>query len=326
MMPFGLTNTPATFQALMNLVLQPFLRRFVLVFLNDILMYISWSEHLHHICLVQCTLQEHRLFLKRSKCSLGTQKVWLTWVMSSVLTAWPWMQKWCHIPGWYYRRFIKNYSALTSPLTQKGCSGSFLHLSAEALITAPILQIPDFNKSFIVECDASKSGFGVGSGAIAFFSRLIAARHLKLAVYERKLIGLVQTMKHWRSYLWGREFLVRKDHHSLKFLLDQCLSTIPQHQWASKFKPGHANVVANSLSRHEAFSAPQFDLFDEILQAIVEDQALEPLKGKAKDGTGRLVHASIISTIHDSGHEGIQKMLQRLKADFFIPQIALKFE
>jgi hypothetical protein len=59
-------------------------------------------------------------------------------------------------------------------------------------------------------------------------------QHTKLAAYERELIGLAQTICHWRAYLWGRSFLVRIDHYSLKFLLDQCPSMIPQHQWASK--------------------------------------------------------------------------------------------
>jgi hypothetical protein len=69
---------------------------------------------------------------------------------------------------------------------------------------------------------------------VAFFSRAIAPHHAKLAAYERELIGLVQAIKHWRPYLWGHHFLIHTDHYSLKFLLDQRLSTTPHHQWASK--------------------------------------------------------------------------------------------
>ena len=118
-----------------------------------------------------------------------------------------------------------------------------------------------------------------GTGAIAFFSRAIAPRHAKLAAYERELIGLVQAVKHWRPYLWGREFVVRTDHQSLKYLLDQRLSTIPQHHWVAKllgfdfrveYKPGAANVVADALSRRDeeasatmaVLSTPSFALFD----------------------------------------------------------------
>jgi len=77
-----------------------------------------------------------------------------------------------------------------------------------------------------VECDASSTGFGAvlhqGAGPIAFFSRMIAPRHAKIAAYERELIGLVTAVKHWRT------FLIWSDHYSLKYILDQRLSTIPQ--------------------------------------------------------------------------------------------------
>jgi hypothetical protein len=69
---------------------------------------------------------------------------------------------------------------------------------------------------------------------VTFFSRPIAPRHANLAVYEHELIGLVQAIWHWRLFLWGRPFVVRTDHFSLKFLLDQCLSMTPQHQWVSR--------------------------------------------------------------------------------------------
>jgi hypothetical protein len=118
--------------------------------------------------------------------------------------------------------------------------------------------MPDFDKLFIVDCDVSGVGFSVvlhqGAGPVTFFSRLFAARHLKLAAYERDLIGLVQAVRHWRPYLWGRRFLVRTDHFSLKYLLDQRLSTVSQHQWISKlfgfdftveYRPGRLNTVAD---------------------------------------------------------------------------------
>jgi hypothetical protein len=91
-------------------------------------------------------------------------------------------------------------------------------------------------------------------------SRSSAARHLKLTAYERELTGLVQAVRHWRPYLWGRQFLVRTDHFRLKYLLDQRLSTVPQHQWISKmfgfdftveYRPGRLNTVADALSRRD---------------------------------------------------------------------------
>ena len=98
--------------------------------------------------------------------------------------------------------------------------------------------MPDFECQFVVDYDAFGTGFGAvlhqGAGPLAFFSRPFASRHIKLAAYERELIGLVQAVRHWRPYLWGRRFTMRTDHYSLKFLLDQCLSRSPNiTAWAS---------------------------------------------------------------------------------------------
>ena len=115
-----------------------------------------------------------------------------------------------------------------------------------------------------MECDASTHGFGAvllqDLHPITFFSRPAAPRHQSLAAYERELIGLVLAIRHWRPYLWGRRFLVRTDHFSLKFLLDQRLATIPQHHWVRKllgfdfsmeYKAGNTNTVADALSRRD---------------------------------------------------------------------------
>ena len=174
----------------------------------------------------------------------------------------------------YYRRFIKDFGTIAAPLTQLLRKDSFIWTEIattafdklkHALSTAPILHLLDFGKLFIVDCDASGTCcFGAvlhqGAGPIAFYSKLFAQRHLKIAAYERELIGLVQAVRHWRPYLWGRRFTVRTDHYALKFMLDQRLSTVPQHQWVSKlfgfdfsveYRPGKLNTVADALSRKE---------------------------------------------------------------------------
>ena len=152
--------------------------------------------------------------------------------------------------------------------------------------------MPDFDKQFVVGYDASGAGFVAvlhqDARPLAFFSGPFAARHLKLATYERELIGLVQAVRHWRPYLWGHHFLVCTYHYSLKFLLDQRLSIVPQHQWISKlfgfdfaveYRPGRLNIVADALSRRGmeegptavpaayTLSGPMFALFDDIRRA-----------------------------------------------------------
>jgi hypothetical protein len=259
-MPFGLCNAPANFQALMNDVLRPYLHMFVLVFFDDILIYsTSWVAHLQRVGLVLSALRAHSLFLKRSKCSFGAFSVaYLGHIISvegvamdsdkvAAVAAWPVPRSPCGVRGFlglagYYRKFIKDFSSIAAPLTRllrkeafvwdEEAAEAFARLK-RALSSAPVLQMLDFERQFIVNCDASGTGFGAvlhqGAGPLAFFSRPFAARHGKLAAYERELIGLVQAVRHWRSYLWGRRFLVRTDHYNLKFLLDQRLSTVPQH-------------------------------------------------------------------------------------------------
>jgi hypothetical protein len=100
---------------------------------------------------------------------------------------------------------------------------------------------------------------------VAFFNKLIAERHAKLAAYERELIGLVHVVCHWRPYLWGCPFLIKTDHFCLKIFLDQHLSTILQHQWASKLLG--------------------FQLFDDMRQEIDGDPDFCMLHDEAVAGT-----------------------------------------
>jgi hypothetical protein len=223
-MPFGLSNASATFQTLMNTVLHPFLRRFVLV---DILIYSStWSEHLHHLRTVFTALSDHSLVLKRYKCSFGAASTsYLGHLISAegvamdvakVQAVVDWLpprsvralREFLGLVG-YYRKFIKSYGEIAAPLTallkKNGFSWTdqttttFLHLK-KALNTAPVLTLPDLGQDFTIECDASGAGFGVvlhqGAGLVAFFSRALAPRHRDLTAYERELIGLVHAVRH----------------------------------------------------------------------------------------------------------------------------------
>lgn len=390
-MAFGLCNAPATFQALMNDVLRPFLRRFVLVFFDDILIYSrTWADHLRHIRAVFDVLQQHRLFLKHAKCAFAASSVaYLGHVVSAAGVAmdptkvqavrdWPQLRSARAVRGFlglagYYRKFVHNYGTIAAPLTallrKEGFSWSPEAAAAfaalkDAVTSAPVLALPDFTKLFVVECDASSHGFGAvlvqDSHPIAFFSRPVAPRHRALAAYERELIGLVHAIRHWRPYLWGRHFVVKTDHYSLKYLLDQRLSTIPQHHWVGKllgfdfaveFKPGHSNAVADALSRRDTpedsavlvLSAPRFDFIDRLRQAHATDPALLALQDEIRAGSrplpwalvdglvqhnGRLylpptspLLQEVLVAVHDEGHEGVQRTLHRLRRDFHFPNM-----
>jgi hypothetical protein len=133
----------------------------------------------------------------------------------------------------YYQKFIREFGIIVVPLTRLLRRDAFawdddgamaFRALKVVLTTEPVLQMSDFNKPFTVDTDASGSGFDVvlhqGVGPLTFFSRPFAAHHLKLAAYERELIGVVQAVRHWRSYLWGHHFVIHTDHFSLKYLLD----------------------------------------------------------------------------------------------------------
>jgi len=195
---------------------------------------------------------------------------------------------------------------------------------------------------------------------VAFFSRLVALRHRALATYERELIGLVHAVRHWRPYLWGHRFVVKTDHYSLKYLLDQRLATIPQHHWvgkllgfdfAVKYKPGTANTVADALSRRDtaeegallALSAPRFDFLSRLRLLHATDPALVALREEIVSGARRapwsvvddmvqfagrlyippaspLLQEIMVATDED-GHEGVQRTLHRLRRDFHFPNM-----
>jgi hypothetical protein len=186
-MSFGLSNAPATFQALMNDVLHPFLRRFMLVFFDDILIYsTSWSEHLQHVGLVFTTLRAHGPLLKRSKCSFGALSVaYLSHVISTdgvamdsdkvaAVASWPLPRSPRGVRGvlglaGYYRKFIRDFSSIAAPLTRLLWKEAFVWTAEAdkafaalkwALSSAPVLQMPDFECQFVVYCDASGTGFG----------------------------------------------------------------------------------------------------------------------------------------------------------------------
>jgi hypothetical protein len=118
-----------------------------------------------------------------------------------------------------------------------------------------------------MECDVSSSSFGAvlhqGTRSVAL-NVPITVHHTKLTAYERELISIVYVVHHWRPYLWGHAFVIKTGHYSIKFLLDQRLSTILQHQWASKllqfnfqveYKRGTTNVVVDALSRRDTETA-----------------------------------------------------------------------
>ena len=264
-MPFGLCNAPSSFQSTMNTLFGPFLRRFVIVFFDDILVYsASFQDHLQHLEQTFQVLLQNQFVLKLSKCSFAqTQVEYLGHIVSnrgvepvaskiSVIQQWPpprttkALRSFLGLAG-FYRRFIRGYATIAAPLVKATTSDPLQWTSItqnafdqlkEALSTAPVLSLLDFTKPFTLETDAS----GVGMGAVlsqqghplAFFSKPFTPKLLRSSTYVRELCAITTAVKKWRQYLLGHHFTIIIDHRSLKEFLGQVIQTPEQHMYMAR--------------------------------------------------------------------------------------------
>jgi len=334
-MPFGLTNAPATFQSLMNHIFQGWLRKFVLVFFDDILVYSpDWSSHLQHLETVLQVLQKEHLFAKLSKCSFGATNInYLGHTISNagfakeedkirVVKDWPKPTSLKLLRGFlgltgYYRRFIRNYASLATPLTDMLKKDNFKWTTAaedafmklkEALTSSPVLALPNFTQPFTLETDAS----GIGIGAVllqqahpvAYCSKKLSTRQQKQSAYARELYAITQAIAKFRHYLLGHKFTIKIDQKSLKELLDQSLHTPEQQQWFPKFlgydftiqyKPGKENVVVDALSRcmSMAIFEPVNQWLQDIQARIKEDPELQIIMAKLDSEPKTVKHFAV---------------------------------
>ena len=247
-MPFGLTNAPSTFQALMNEVFKEQLRRYVLVFFDDILVYsTTWEDHLKHLKFILAILKKNNIFVKRGKCKFGQTAVqYLGHIISqdgvcvdpekvSAMVQWPQprspraMRGFLGLTG-YYRKFIQDYGKIAAPLTQMLRKNSYqwsdkavtaFEKLKNAMTRAPVLALPDFARQFVVECDACGSGIGAvlrQERPIAFYSQALHGKNLMMSTYEKEMLALVMVVCKWKHYLLGRKFVVRTDQRSLQYI------------------------------------------------------------------------------------------------------------
>jgi hypothetical protein len=307
-LPMGLTNAPAAFMSLMENTFREELDKFVLVFLDDILIYsTSFAQHERHLRVVLQRLRDKKLYAKLSKCQffrgeveflghyVGRAGIRMVEGKVTAVQEWPTpttqkeVEQFIGLAG-YYRRFIRDFSKIASPLTElcgtlkkkKGASKpplkrfvwgtkqeeAFARLKA-AITTAPCLAIPDDSKPFVVHCDASGYATGAvlmqehddGMRPIAFLSKKMVGAERRYPVHEQELLAILNALKAWRHYLGGRPFTVITDHQSLQYVETSAMATPRQMRWAAwlsefdftvKYARGDTNIAADALSRAAA--------------------------------------------------------------------------
>ncbi|KAI2658160.1 Transposon Tf2-6 polyprotein [Labeo rohita] len=276
-MPFGLANSPSYFQAFVNEVFRDMLNRWVIVYMDDILIFSNTrSDHIQHVRVVLQRLIQHRLY---AKCLFHQERIaFLGYVISpegvamddskvNAVRNWPCpktlkeLQRFLGFAN-FYRRFIRNFSSIAAPLTSMIKKGSTrLSWSPDALqafqdlrqrfTTAPILRHPDPQVPFVVEVDASSTG----SGREKIWQRE--------DVGNRELLAIKLALEEWRHWLEGARhpFIILTDHKNLEYLRTARVLNHRQARWALFFtrfnfiinyRPGSQNTKADALSRvHE---------------------------------------------------------------------------
>ena len=293
-MPMGLANSPATFQRLMDQVLGNRRFEYALVYLDDVMVHsTSFDDHMAHLESVLECLREASLAVKLKKCSFAqSSTVYLGHVISergiepepAKLDAVRELLPPTDVKGirmflgfvGYYRKFIQNFSAVAKPLNallRKNVAwvwgveqqDSWEALRA-ALLTAPILQMPDYSKTFTIRTDASYLGLGAcilqGDGEsrhpIAYASRSLKPAETRYTATEIECLGMKWAINTFRPYIHGRRFILETDHIALKWLrtvqhtnsrLIRTALDLQQYDMEIVHRPGIMMYDADALSR-----------------------------------------------------------------------------
>ena len=262
-MPFGLTNAPATFCNLMSDVFRDILDKFVVVYLDDIVVYSeSMEEHWGHLREVLDRLREHKLYVKQEKCEFGLEEisflghrighgeVRMEESKVKAVVEWPTPTRVTELRSFlglanYYRKFIHGYSHVVSPLTDllrknqswawsEPCQAAFDKLKV-AISSEPILKLPDFSQPFEVVTDASDKAVGgvlqQGGHPIAFESWKLKDAETRYSTHEKEMLAVVHCLRVWRVYLLGVKFIVITDNVANTFFKTQKKLSPRQARW-----------------------------------------------------------------------------------------------
>ncbi|CAI7854072.1 unnamed protein product, partial [Closterium sp. NIES-54] len=340
-LPFGLTNAPATFMGLMNDIFRPFLDRFVIVFLDDILIFsTSLEEHAQHLRIVLDTLCHHRLYAKLSKCTFARSSIgFLDHVISSkgiamdpakvqCLADWPAPRTVAELQSFiglakYYRKFVFKFSHICAPLTDLFREGATFQWGRpqqtafnsikSALTSAPVLTVADPSRPYFIWTDASDVAVGAilcqdhghGMQPLAFESRKLQPAERNYATHDRELLAIVHAIKTWRCYVELQPVTVYTDHRPLQHLKTQPVLSRRQARWVEfleQFVPS-LQIIYRPGKLNPA------DIFVTKTICVPADCSLRQL---------------LLSEYHDTvtrSHFGVEKTYARLSNDYHWPRM-----
>ncbi|EOY26510.1 DNA/RNA polymerases superfamily protein [Theobroma cacao] len=305
-MLFGLTNAPAVFMDLMNRVFHPYLDKFVIVFIDDIL--------LKEVVFLGHVVSGAGIYVDPKKIEAILQ-----WEQPRTVTE---IRSFLGLVG-YYRRFVQRFSLIAAPLTRltrKGvkfewddvCENRFQELK-NRLTSAPILTLSVSEKEFVVYSDAPKLGLGCvlmqDEKVIAYASRQLMKHETNYLTHDLELAAVVFALKIWRHYLYGERCRIFFDHKSLKYLLTQKELNLRQRRWLELIKdydlvidyhPGKANVVTDALSRKSSSSLAT--LRSSYFPMLLEMKSLGIQLNNGEDGTllaSFVVRPSLLNQIRE---------------------------
>ncbi|GJW89019.1 putative reverse transcriptase domain-containing protein [Tanacetum coccineum] len=306
-MPFGLTNAPAVFMDLMNRVCRPYLDKFVIVFIDDILIYSKTKEeHDAHLRLILELLKKEELYAKFSKCDFWLSKIskpMMKLTQKSVKFNWG----------------EKEETAFQT-LKQKLCS-------------APILALPEGSENFVVYCDASHKGLGAvlmqKEKVIAYASRQLKIQEKNYTAHDLELGAVVFALKMWRHYVYGTKYIMFTNHKSLQHILDQKELNMRRRKWLEllsnydselRYHPGKENVV--EARKEENYETE--DLCGMIKNLEPRANGMLYLKNRGWIPCFGDLRALIMHESHKSKysiHPGSDKMYQDLKKLYWWPNM-----
>lgn len=317
-MPMGLCNAPATFQSLMNRIFYDCVDVFMVVYMDDLLIFSKDEKsHLEHLNTVLSRLKDHKLYVSPKKCDFMKSEIsFLGMIVGKggikvdpkkveVLKNWPKPNSLTDVRSFmgllqFFRRFIKDFSKLSAPLTnltKKGegilkwdikCDEAFESLK-KAITSAPILVSPDWKKPFRGHIDASNTSVGgtltqlddCGKDkVIAFFSKKLNPAELNYTTNDKELLGLIYFLQRFRCYLEGSNFEIFTDNQVLKSFFTKPKLSRREARWLETLgifgifpitlKPGKIHVLGDTLSRAPHASMNALEVLNVDLEDVID--------------------------------------------------------